>query len=390
MKKMLIISDVAFLPVERGNQKLICENINMFKRMNIKIDFLYVSPSVDEKQKLMMEYLGISHFFWFNSGNIRKKINVREKVRTYIKRSGWGDKIVVPYTIDELYPEELSSEVCSLYEKYKYDIVWVEYVYFSKALRNLGNKVVKVIETHDKNAGRGKEFVKNKLVPIGFYTTDFWEKKGLRRADVVVPIQKEEELYFSKMLKAYKQIKVRTYRGNLECKKSDLPQNKKICFIGASYTLNMHGIKWFLDNVWYIIKEREPDAELYIVGGICDELADSEQYYKLGIVDDLDKIYASMRVVINPVQIGNGMNIKMVEAIAHLKPIVTTTRGGRGISFDKELFKSADNAEDFADAVIELLQNNSECEVLSRNCEEYINLYNLENKKILKEILDLG
>lgn len=389
MKKILVISDKAFLPVERGNQELIYENIKLFNRLNVEVDFLYVSSSLNEKSKKMIKYLGIDHFFWFNSGNVRKKIGVREWIRIYIKKRGLANRIVIPYTVDELYPEGLSEEVCSLYEKYNYDIIWLEYVYFSKALLYLGDKVVKVIETHDKNAGRGKEFVKNKLAPTGFYTTFLGEKKGLRRADVVVAIQKEEERYFSKMLRAYKKIKVVTYRGNLDCKRSDLPQTKTVCFIGSSYSLNVYALKWFLENVWCIIQERESDAKLYIVGGICEELIESKQYYKLGIVDDLDKIYASMRVIINPIQGGNGMNIKMVEAIAHLKPIVTTTRGARGIYSKEELFKCADKPEDFAEAVIELLLDDWQCENLAYNCAKFIVSYNEENEKNLREIIGL-
>ena len=154
--------------------------------------------------------------------------------------------------------------------------------------------------------------------------------------------------------------------------------------------MNQYALEWFLKSVWPIIKKKIPQAEFYIVGRVCEMIPDSVQYLKKGFVEDLDALYASVRVIVNPVQSGNGMNIKMIEAIAHCKPIVSTTSGSRGINCGKELYKCADDAEGFAEEVIRLLNDDRECEKLSQNCLEYIRDYNKRNEKVLREVLQIG
>lgn len=389
-KKVLIVASIPFGPVERGNQKLISDNIILFQKLGCEVDYLYTGNLNGIEQEYMRGIIGIEHLFWVDKRNLKKKNTVREGVRSFISNSFLKNKIAIPYMIDELCPDEMVKEVQSLHLKRKYDIIWVEYVFLSGVLVGLDNKVYKIIETHDKSTGRSKEFLREKLEPTGFYTTYYSEKKGLKRANCIVSIQKEEEAFFKKMLGKKSDVWVKTYSGLLSAKSFPLQKEKKVCFIGTKYSLNQYALEWFLKSVWPIIKKKIPQAEFYIVGRVCEMIPDSVQYLKKGFVEDLDALYASVRVIVNPVQSGNGMNIKMIEAIAHCKPIVSTTSGSRGINCDKELYKCADDAEGFAEEVIRLLNDDTECEKLSQNCLEYISDYNMRNEKVLREVLQIG
>jgi len=51
---------------------------------------------------------------------------------------------------------------------------------------------------------------------------------------------------------------------------------------------------------------------------------------RLGIVDDLRPLYAQARVVINPAVAGTGLKIKTLEALGHLRPVITWPSGTDG------------------------------------------------------------
>jgi hypothetical protein len=75
-----------------------------------------------------------------------------------------------------------------------------------------------------------------------------------------------------------------------------------------------------------------PDAELLLAGRITRTLeADVAGVVRLGPVDDLKPLYRQCRVVINPAVAGTGLKIKTLEALGHLRPLVTWPNGTDGL-----------------------------------------------------------
>jgi hypothetical protein len=100
-----------------------------------------------------------------------------------------------------------------------------------------------------------------------------------------------------------------------------------------------------------------PDAELCVIGAIgAAVLTPVDGVQVLGRVDALDEHYASCRLAINPAIAGTGLKIKTVEALAHLRPIVTWPAGADGLGPELRRFcRVAADWDDFAASVVELL-----------------------------------
>jgi len=95
------------------------------------------------------------------------------------------------------------------------------------------------------------------------------------------------------------------------------------------------GLRWFLDNCWHTLKEKEPDYRLKVIGRWSEEnkqtiLKDYPEVEYLGFVDSL---YESMKgtVMIVPITIGSGIRMKILEACSMGIPFVSTTVGAEGI-----------------------------------------------------------
>jgi glycosyltransferase involved in cell wall biosynthesis len=112
---------------------------------------------------------------------------------------------------------------------------------------------------------------------------------------------------------------------------------------------------------------------------VCAKLPDVDGVIKLGRVDELDDFYDAIRFAINPVMSGTGLNIKTIEALAYGRALVATEIGAKGINSEEPVLVKCANAREFADAVINLLSNQQECDRLARNAHRYIEKYNEKN-----------
>ena len=140
------------------------------------------------------------------------------------------------------------------------------------------------------------------------------------------------------------------------------------------YPPNADGIRWFIQQVFPVIRQKLPEVKLTIIGKnpppdflklAADE---SSGIVTTGFVPELDPYFAESAVTVVPVRAGGGMRVRILEAFARGAPVVTTTVGLEGIdACPGEVVLVADSPEDFARSVIRLLQDRQLQEKLSAN-----------------------
>jgi glycosyltransferase involved in cell wall biosynthesis len=138
------------------------------------------------------------------------------------------------------------------------------------------------------------------------------------------------------------------------------PDGRTVVFFGLlSYAPNLDGVIHFVRGIWPRIAEAHPDACLKIVGGRPPPslLALAGPRVELtGFVPDLRPHLAAAAAVVVPLRLGGGTRLKIVEAMAMGKAIVSTTLGAEGIEAipGRDLLIE-DQPAAFADAVNRLL-----------------------------------
>jgi glycosyltransferase involved in cell wall biosynthesis len=127
------------------------------------------------------------------------------------------------------------------------------------------------------------------------------------------------------------------------------------------YPPNSQGIRWFADRVWPEVRRALPRARLDVVGrGAPHEvvvLGEREGITVVGEVERMDPYFARAHAVIVPILTGAGIRMKIVEAMAAGRPIVSTPLGWEGLPHiepDRHLLV-ADDPPAFAAAVVRLL-----------------------------------
>ncbi len=169
--------------------------------------------------------------------------------------------------------------------------------------------------------------------------------------------------------------------------------NKKILYIGnLSWKSNMDGLNWFVNDVFPILKKSISEITLTIVGGGCENnpFKDIVGIEYLGYVKDISNIYDNYSVFIVPLKEGSGIRIKILEAFNNEIAVVSTTLGCDtiGAESDKEIM-IADTNEDFADAIIKLLNNKQFNEKICKQAKQLLmNKFSLDaRQEEFKQIL---
>ncbi|MDO6834507.1 glycosyltransferase [Pseudoalteromonas carrageenovora] len=133
-----------------------------------------------------------------------------------------------------------------------------------------------------------------------------------------------------------------------------------------------HAPNWdavlYLQKIWPLIRKQLPKAELHIYGSYPPPKATALNNPKNGFLikgwaDNAYDVMQSARVCLAPLRFGAGIKGKLLEAMIMQTPSVTTSIGVEGMHNDLPWSgKVADNTEDFANAAVELYNNQTDFE----------------------------
>jgi glycosyltransferase involved in cell wall biosynthesis len=151
------------------------------------------------------------------------------------------------------------------------------------------------------------------------------------------------------------------------------PAGPNILTLGTlHYPPNADGIRWFIKEIFPLIRQEVPQAHLTIVGKNPPQdfsqmaSAHPDNITVTGYVPNLTPYFENSTLVVIPVRAGSGMRVRILETFARGMPTVTTTVGLEGIEGTPgEDILVADTAPDFAAAVVKLLVDKALQEKLS-------------------------
>ncbi len=149
------------------------------------------------------------------------------------------------------------------------------------------------------------------------------------------------------------------------------PEPHTIVFSASmNATQNIDAAVYLAEDIFPLIQARYPDSMLYLVGQKpapeVRKLA-SEHVVVTGTVDDVRPYAERAAVYVAPIRIGGGTRLKILEAMAMGKAVVSTSVGAEGIRCTAgENIVLADSTEGFASSVLSLFEHPEERRKLGR------------------------
>jgi glycosyltransferase involved in cell wall biosynthesis len=139
-------------------------------------------------------------------------------------------------------------------------------------------------------------------------------------------------------------------------------QAERVVFVGSmDWMPNQDGARFFLEEVWPRIRARRPEATFQVVGRdppatLCRS-SGKDGVTVAGTVPDVRPYLEEAAVVVVPILVGGGTRLKIYEAMAMGKAVVSTTIGAEGLVYKPgEHLLVADEPAAFAEAVVSLLK----------------------------------
>jgi glycosyltransferase involved in cell wall biosynthesis len=135
-------------------------------------------------------------------------------------------------------------------------------------------------------------------------------------------------------------------------------EENSIVFVGSmGWFPNLDGMLYFRNEVWPLLKVQVPDVKAYVIGTEAPpELkrfsTQDNNFRLLGFVDDIRPIVARSAVFAVPLRVGGGTRLKIIEAMAMGKAIVSTSVGCEGIEVTHgDNILIADTPSSFAESI---------------------------------------
>ena len=155
------------------------------------------------------------------------------------------------------------------------------------------------------------------------------------------------------------------------------PAEPSLFHIGSmNWFPNEEGIKWLITEVWPKASQRLPEVELHLAGRYMPDWMLKLKAPRIivdGEVPDVWEYMQQFSIMVVPLFSGSGIRIKIVEAMAAGKAIITTAIGAEGINYENgQHLLIAKDARSFTDAIVKLCNDRVLRDTLSKNARMLI------------------
>jgi glycosyltransferase involved in cell wall biosynthesis len=193
------------------------------------------------------------------------------------------------------------------------------------------------------------------------------ERRALSRFDLVLAVSDADRRTFERLYPGAMRTAAHVVQTGVDTQyftpRSVLPRRRHLVFTGSMDWLpNEDGVLYFVSQILPLIRKAEPEVTLSIVGRAptpaVSRLARETGVEVTGRVEDVRPHIALAGVFVVPLRIGGGTRLKIFEAMAMGKAIVSTTVGAEGLPVTPGRdIVIADDPPRFAEAVVRLIRD---------------------------------
>ena len=281
----------------------------------------------------------------------------------------------LPYTAAKYRSADMTEAIRTALNEELFDLVQLENTHMAHFLRPVQklNKPA-VLRLHNVESLLAERYARTVPPPLSWYVTlqarrmRRFEAWACEQASLCLTIT-EEDAQRVRHLAPDAQVSVSPAGVDLE-RYSPRPMSEEegtVVFVGAlDWPPNIDGIRWFRTKIWSRIAQAVPTARWIVVGktpppDILHWPEEDRNIHVTGFVEDVRPYLHSASVVIVPLRSGGGMRLKILEAMAAGKAVVSTPMGVEGIPARAgEEIVLANPDRSFGVEVIRLLQDSAE------------------------------
>jgi len=372
--KILIITTRIPYPPNRGDKLRIFNIINtLLKDHEVKVVSFYNKKTEfeysEQLKKLSIDFEKVELSRFKSTLNLFKNIFSMQ-----------------PFQVSYYQYKSMHRKISELITSKNYDIVYFHSLIMAQYHSSISDSdVIKVLDLTDATSlylSRYLKFVVNPLKKI-YFGFDLRKTKKyeqiLQNFDTVFVCSEIDKQYLqSKINNTNIQLFMNGFDSKTYKYKKRNPEKDRIIFTGnMPYFPNQDAMVYFIKEIFPLILAKRPTVILYIVGNnptIKIKKLQSKNVIITGYVNDIREEYLKSAVNIAPIRFGAGTPNKVIEALALGIPTVATSLSINGFPQEvRKYFYVADTPKSFAEAVLDLLNNEHSKDIIMDEAVETIN-----------------
>ncbi len=303
----------------------------------------------------------------------------------------------LPEHVQRFYHPVFVAKLKSLLSTFKPDVVQMESPFLSAYVPLIKN-AVHVMRVHNveyeiwqrlagESSGIKRIYLSTLASRMRHYEEKIWEEY-----DLLLPITETDAAVIHKA-HPNQEMLVSPY-GIETTEHSEIKETRffKAYHLGAMDWLpNQAAIDWFLKDIWPVIKARVPEAEFYFGGrNVPERFFDHlpEGTFCCGEIMDVQDFYSDKQILVVPLLAGGGIRVKILEAMAEGKLVISTAIGMQGINAMAGIhYLEANTPEEFANAFQLAIDDATNANKISSNAQTLV-LEHYANKAIISRIIN--
>lgn len=291
-----------------------------------------------------------------------------------------------PNHADRFYQESFREKLKEVLVSFNPSVIQLESIFLATYLRDIreASKAFTTLRLHNieyqiwerlahetKNPIK-KYYLSNLAGRIKHFEEDVWGK-----FDLLLPITNIDAEIVANTV-SQNIIHVAPYGLETVMHEQEARQEKWVGYhIGAmDWQPNVEGVKWFIEDAWPIVTQSSPEFEFHFAGrNMPQSLFDMhiEGVSCEGMVPDANDFIADKKILIVPIHSGGGIRVKILEAMAMGKIVISTSIGMQGIDAQHSIhFLLADDATGFANAISWCLNNRDKAVAIGAKAKSLI------------------
>ncbi len=291
-----------------------------------------------------------------------------------------------PYTVWRHYSKEYSKRIQEILLKNNFDLVHCDCLPLAPVVKNV-QKIPTVLTDHDVSYLKSLRMAQqsNNLLHKSFLyyeAAKVWllEKTIFNKFALGITVSEYDKEILQGLCKNARFEIVENGVDTLEFRPGQ--KNTKDCNLlwlgGFNHYPNVEALEYFLNDIYHFIKAKISDVKLYVVGAkppvTLTQFATKDNSINfLGFVDNPIPHLSAANVLICPILSGSGTRLKILEAMATEKAIVTTSIGIEGIEgVNNKHYIISDKPKEFAENVVNILQDTTLEQELGRNARRLV------------------
>ncbi len=305
------------------------------------------------------------------------------------------------YNVERFYSKEFEEKIVAVIAAGSFDFILLEGVYLMRYIDVIRRctKAKVVLRPHNVEYVIWKRLYQNETNPLKKAYLKLlagrmkkFELDNIGRADLLIPVSEMDmDIFRAEGCNTPHRTFPIGYDFNI-LPEIDKNEENAVAFIGAmDWMPNREGVEWFIANVWPRVREQVPGAVFYLAGrNFPDEIKQLNVpgIKVVGEVPDAKQFVTSKAISIVPLFAGSGMRVKIIEAMALGRAIISTSVGAESIAYTNGSdILIANDVAAFTNAIVSVLTQPQQRLTLGQNAQQLVN-NRYDNRKICSAIID--